>query len=427
MHFKKYILCCLFLCAATATQAAITQATVTIDSNYIKKIKSIADAVGKTLAPDKRTAVYNFKIDSNAKVLALETTEPAAAETLQKALQNAKLQLTVQPTLLPAADLGNKLFAVVSLSVSNNRKEPGHAAEMMTQMIMGTPVQLLKRERGYFLVRSPDNYISWVDRDALALMDEKQLEDWKNTGKLIYKADYGYSFSRPDVNAIRVSDLVKGDIFKLLGQEKGFYKIAYPDQRIAFIPVKEAEDYRRWVNRANPNATQILNTAKTLMGVPYLWGGTSIKGVDCSGFTKVSYFLNGIILPRDASQQALVGEALDIYEADTVNLAKCLKTLLPGDLLFFAAAKGKSPNPRVTHTAIYMGNGQFIQSAGMVRINSMDPAATDYTSQSRTIVSARRMLNSIGSPEIIRIDQHPLYTTVSSHESAGFNLYSVAY
>ena len=144
-----------------------------------------------------------------------------------------------------------------------------------------------------------------------------------------------------------------------------------------------------------------------MLGVPYLWGGTSTKGVDCSGFTKMSYFLNGIVLPRDASQQALVGEKIDIYEDDIVNIDKCIKNLMPGDLLFFASDK---KTLRVTHTGIYIGNGQFIQAAGLVRINSMISGSANYDDfQSRTLVSARRMLNSIGESEITRVDQHPYY------------------
>ena len=147
-----------------------------------------------------------------------------------------------------------------------------------------------------------------------------------------------------------------------------------------------------------------------LNGVPYLWGGTSIKGVDCSGFTKTCYFLNGIIIPRDASQQALVGEKVDIYENDTVDINKCLKNLHAGDLLFFAAGKNRRPNPKITHTAIYMGNGEFIQSAGYVGINSIVSTSENFDSfGSRTLVCARRILNSIGTAEISRVDQHPFY------------------
>ena len=408
MYLQKFLLGCCLILSFISTPVAASQ-----DSTLIAKIKSIADEVGKTIAPDKRTAVFKYQLSAGTvPVINLESTSAAAAEALTNAFSKAGLQVNVQSQPLPAAELGTQLFGVVSLSVANNRKEPGHAAELMTQMLMGTPVELLKKERGYYLVRSPDQYISYVDNGAIAVMDAAAFADWKNARKLVYLADYGHSFSAPDVKSLRVSDLVNGDIFKLLGKEKGFYKIGYPDKRVAYIPVKEAGDYKQWVARPNPNAAQILNTAKTLMGVPYLWGGTSIKGVDCSGFTKTSFFLNGIIIPRDASQQALVGEKVDIYEADTVSLAQCLKNLQPGDLLFFAAAKGKMPNPRITHTAIYMGNGQFIQSAGMVRINSLDPSAPDYeTYYSRTLVSARRMLTAVGKPEITRIDQHNLYAT----------------
>jgi cell wall-associated NlpC family hydrolase len=168
--------------------------------------------------------------------------------------------------------------------------------------------------------------------------------------------------------------------------------------------------YKNWVARPNPSAEDILKNAKMLNGVPYLWGGTSIKGVDCSGFTKTCYFLNGIIIPRDASQQALVGEKVDIYENDTVNINKCLKNLQAGDLLFFAAGKNRRPNPKITHTAIYMGKGEFIQSAGSVGINSIVSTSDIYDSfGSRTLVCARRILNSIGTPEISRVDQHPFY------------------
>jgi cell wall-associated NlpC family hydrolase len=81
--------------------------------------------------------------------------------------------------------------------------------------------------------------------------------------------------------------------------------------------------------------------------------------------------------------------------------------------LFFGGGKNRTSNPRITHTAIYIGNGKFIQSAGMVAINSMIPGSIDYDDyQSRTLVVARRMISAIGSPEISRIDQHPFYNTV---------------
>jgi len=393
-------------------------ASAVLDTVLLKKIKTIAENVGRKEVPDQRTDIFNFEVTGAERPrVELETTLPQALEKLSTAFAKEGLQVDVVGHLLPSAALEGQVYGVVRLSVANNRKNPAHYAEMVTQMILGTPVQILKREKGYSLVRSPDRYISWVETEALAVMDAPGFEQWRRADKLVYTEDYGSAYSRADMTSERVSDLVKGNLLKLLGKEKKFYKVAYPDGRIAFIPLKAAQKYKQWISRPNPDAQQILATAKTLIGTPYLWGGTSMKGVDCSGFTKTSFFLNGVILPRDASQQALIGEPVDICEGDTVSLSKCLKNLQAGDLLFFAAAKGRAVHPRVTHTAIYMGNGEFIQSAGMVRINSMVPSTVDYADfQSRTLVSARRILNEIGSPQITRIDQHELYIQPTNNE-----------
>ncbi|PTT04107.1 hypothetical protein DBR11_00450 [Pedobacter sp. HMWF019] len=413
MQPKSYISFFLLVFLTTSLHASAV-----LDTVLLKKIKTIAENVGRKEVPDQRTDIFNLEVTGTERPrVELETTLPQASERLRTAFAKEGLQVDVVEHLLPSAALNGRVYGVVRLSVANNRKVPAHYAEMVTQMILGTPVQILKMEKGYSLVRSPDRYIAWVETEALAVMDTAGFEQWRRADKLVYTEDYGSAYSRADVTSERVSDLVKGNLLKLLSKEKKFYKVAYPDGRIAFIPLKTAQKYKQWISRPNPDAQQILATAKTLIGTPYLWGGTSMKGVDCSGFTKTSFFLNGIILPRDASQQALIGEPVDIYEADTVSLSKCLKNLRAGDLLFFAAAKGRAAHPRVTHTAIYMGNGEFIQSAGMVRINSMVPSAADYADfQSRTLVSARRILDEIGSPQITRIDQHELYIQPTNNE-----------
>jgi hypothetical protein len=295
--------------------------------------------------------------------------------------------------------------------VTNNRKSPSHSAELVTQLLLGTPVQVLKKEGSYYIVRSPDGYLSYVDPMAIRLMDQQDFQAWRAAPKIIYTSDLGYAYVSPTAGAQRVSDLVKGNILQLLKEEKDYYQVVFPDQRQAFIRKAEAQPYQQWLSQPIPTAAQILGTAKTLMGVPYLWGGTSIKGVDCSGFTRTSYFLNGVVIPRDASQQALVGTAVDILEGEDVSLDKCLKNLRPGDLLFFSSAKRRGiKGGRVTHTAIYMGNMEYIQSAGMVRINSLNPAAANYDSvQGPALVSARRMLTDVGQPQITKVGEHPWY------------------
>ena len=121
------------------------------------------------------------------------------------------------------------------------------------------------------------------------------------------------------------------------------------------------------------------------MGVPYLWGGTSTKGVDCSGFTKTVYSLNGIQLLRNASHQARLGEAVEL-NPELSNLKK-------GDLLFFGSAANDRRPERVTHVGIYLENKRFIHSSGLVRINSLDPKSPVYdVRRHKTLIRVRRYL-----------------------------------
>lgn len=379
------------------------------DSATVNRVKEIASQIQKKYAPDKRTEYFQMRLETEDPLTyAVEVSKYEALNELKALLNKEKIDAILNAQVLPSKGLGDKIYGVANLSVINNRYSPGHASEMATQAILGTPVELLKKERGYYLVRTPDNYLSWTEDAGISAMNKTEFEHWQTTDKIVYTGVYGHAYSEASETSMPVSDLVAGNMLQLLDKTGEFYKVSFPDKRIAYIPVKEAERYDLWEDRPNPKAEQILNTARTLLGVPYLWGGTSTKGVDCSGFTKTSYFLNGIVLPRDASQQALVGQKVDIYENDTVSLPKSLKNLKPGDLLFFA---GDSRTLKVTHTAIYIGNGEFIQAAGLVRINSMLSDAKNYDDyQSRTLVSARRMLTAIGDPEVTRVNRHPYYT-----------------
>ena len=125
------------------------------------------------------------------------------------------------------------------------------------------------------------------------------------------------------------------------------------------------------------------------MGVPYLWGGTSGKLMDCSGFTRTVFLLNGIYLPRDASQQVNVGNLVDTKDG--------FSNLKPGDLLFFGRKATPTSKERITHVGIYIGNEEFIHESGMVQINSFDKSKKNYSHFRYTqFVKAKRIINSAG-------------------------------
>lgn len=368
----------------------------------------LAKEVQKKYAPDKRAIYVNLQIKGDS--VWLESSSPLVLQEFEK-LKPANSSIKYNSVLLPSKALNGLEYGVSNLSVSNNRANPQNAAELMTQMILGTPVKILKKQGGFYLVQTPDLYLSWTDGSAIKPMSKAEFEAWQTAEKVVFVADYGHAFAEDNVTALRVSDLVSGNILQLLAKGKTFTKVAFPDGRLGFVETAKIKPYQDWIKRKNPSAKAILTTAKTLIGVPYLWGGTSVKGVDCSGFTKTAYFLNGVIIPRDASQQALVGELIDVLENDSISVAKCLANLKAGDLLFFSTAKRRGINGgRVSHTAIYMGDGEFIQSAGMVKISSLIPTASNYDAgQSSTLVGARRILTEIGKPEITRVDEHDWY------------------
>lgn len=327
------------------------------------------DTVQQAYAPDKRTVL--FQVKAKGQVLSGETNMPEAKAALVKRLEDHALAYVDSIQVLPAADLAGQLQGVVTLSVANLRTEPKHRAELATQATMGTPVRVWKKEKDWYLVQTPDQYLAWVDASGLALMDAVRYAAWQQGEKLLYTKPYGFAYAGPEMGGATVSDLVYGDVLLLKGQQQGFYQVAFPDGRTAFVPAAEASQYKAWLASRQPTEANLVAAGKQLLGLPYLWGGTSFKGVDCSGFTKTVYFMNGLVLPRDASQQVHMGQLVDT--------SKGWEQLQPGDLLFFGTPATADKPERVVHVGMWIGgNQEFIHAAGRVRINSMNPEAPNF-------------------------------------------------
>jgi cell wall-associated NlpC family hydrolase len=381
-----------------------------IDSTIYKSILKTLDTSKPKFAPDKRTKLLELvKADVKTNSYTIQTTENNVIPFLTKELQNYNAK--IQYRLLPDSSVENKKYGVIILSVANLRTKPGHDEEMATQLLLGTQVDVLQKDRGELRVRTPEGYIAWVPTASVAQMNEEELKDWKESTKLIYTNEFGKSYSEANTQSLRVSDLVYGNILTLVGSEKKFYQVKYPDGRTAYIPKDEASTFEKWLATRQLTAENVLKSAKSMLGLPYLWGGTSVKGVDCSGFTKTAFYMNGYVIPRDASQQVLHGDKIEILGTDgNFDPKIALKNLKPADLLFFAGSKNSNPNARVTHVAIYIGNGEFIHSAGRVRINSMLKEASNYDDfQTRTVVAARRYVG-VTDSQIQPIKENKTYT-----------------
>ena len=342
-------------------------------------------------APDHRTAIFEVKPKPapSGVVLNGKTDQPEAKKALLALLDQKKLGYVDSIMVLPDAKLDQHICGLIDISVANLRTAPEHDAELATQALLGTPVKILESEGGWYRVQTPDHYISWTDDGALTPLTSAQLDSMNKVKKIIFIQAYGFAYSKPDERSLPVSDLVMGCVLRYSQKTQGFYKVYYPDGRTGFVPADAAEDFDNWANKMAASPASLVNTAEHLTGLPYLWGGTSAKGVDCSGFTKTVYLMNGLVLPRDASQQNEVGTVVDSLHHFNV--------LEPGDLLFFGQKASSGSSERIVHVGMWIGNMQFIHSSGDVHISSMDSTQPDFDRYNyQRYIRAKRILDKQG-------------------------------
>jgi cell wall-associated NlpC family hydrolase len=281
-----------------------------------------------------------------------------------------------------AAPLPGEGRSVVAVPLTDVRRDPDPASELVTQALLGTPVQRLAADPGgtWVYVRLPD-YEGWVDHTALVA----------ERGPGVAAAPDQYVRVAPSTALLHVMSpgtasepwmVYAGTTLRRLGKPAdGTVAVALPDGRRATIAAGAVAPLHE--HGGTPGAwPAILATAREFLTTPYLWGGMSRQGIDCSGFVQMIYRVHGYLMPRDANQQfAALPHAVE------------RGTWQPGDLLFF----GKSPE-EITHVGMYIGDNQVIHASGKgptpsVQIQSMDPSAPNYAERLvTTYVGARRVL-----------------------------------
>ena len=289
--------------------------------------------------------------------------------------------------------LNDKKFALAALSVSNMRALPDHTTELVSQVLMGMPLEVFEYKDKFYRVHTPEGYNGWIDLAGLQLLTQQEMEAWRNASRAIFCNIFGYVHAAPVERGEVVSDVVLGDLFEVVSREGEFLQVRLPDGRKGYVRESSCAAFHDWA-RTEPGADAILSFARQMMGFPYLWGGASSKGVDCSGFTKLMFYTQGIILAGDASQQVKYGQPIDISR---------LENLETGDLLFF----GNSAE-RPGHVGIHLGNGDFIHSSGKVHISSIIPGDPKHD-PNRNFVAARRIVTSKVSEGISVVKMHPWY------------------
>jgi len=333
-------------------------------------------------------------------VLTGETTDLNAKNEIIKTLSNNGMSLIDSIVLLPDTIRSKEYMGLVTLSVINLRKEPDHSSELVSQAILGTPVLILKKVKSWILIQTPDKYISWTEASSIRPMTRLELAERNKSERVIYLESTGWLYNSISDNSGVIGDLVGGSIIEKIGESDGYVNLILPDGRKGFVKTEHVMDFTSWKNAVNCTGESVCKVAMTFLGLPYLWGGSSIKGVDCSGFVQAVFFRNGLILSRDASLQALYGSTLDISDG--------YSRLNEGDLLFFGS--DNNGNPRITHVAIYLGNKEYINSSGRVLINSLDSTKINYSDyRLNTLLAAKRIIGAKEEMGIVPVNKHQWY------------------
>lgn len=232
--------------------------------------------------------------------------------------------------------------AITKVSIVPLRKEASDKSEMTSQLLFGECVEILKKDKQWLHVKCLwDGYTGWIDEKQVQAISNKYYEQYI-TNIDTFSSDISYAIIKEDIGFPIV-----------LGSSLPFYdgicsKIE-KDKYIFNGSVICYKDIRDFENAVEKIALKYLHS-------PYLWGGRSPFGIDCSGFTQIVFKLMGISLKRDAYQQIEHGTNVDFVETSRV-----------GDLAFFSNKEGK-----IIHVGIILKNQQIIHASGFVRIDKID-------------------------------------------------------
>lgn len=224
-------------------------------------------------------------------------------------------------------------YGICNLSVVPLRSESSDKSELVSQVLYGEYFKVLEQRKNWSRIRLAfDNYEGWMD-------NKQYLEIPKDVYYKIDSSNFKYS-----------SDLVEF----VQDSKNQLYPIILGSSLNALDELKHSHDGN--VITTKMPKENLIKTASLYLNAPYLWGGKTPFGIDCSGFTQMVYKINGYNLFRDASQQANQGEVLSFIEESE-----------PGDLAFFDNSEGE-----IIHVGIIMENNYIIHAHGCVRIDRLD-------------------------------------------------------
>lgn len=341
----------------------------------VEEIEARLEVLRALHAPDPRLAVWELAVEERYGELHLTgavSTEAALGD-VESLAREAEARASVHR--LPAT-LDGAIRAVAQRSLAHLRAEPRHAAELVSQMILGEEALVLRAEGEWLQVQTADRYVAWAHRGSLvrrvpsdaAEFHARLGERRPPADRWIVTARAARALAEPAPYATPEADLVQGGIVEVAESRGRFVRVVLPDGVAGWLARGDVVPAARLTERFTPSGRAILDHGAQFLGLPYLWGGTSEKGFDCSGFVQRLFGLHGTWLPRDSDQQAAHGERVE-PGPDWSGVAN-------GDLAFFSERE----DGRATHVGILAEGGRMLHtstSRNGVAWDDLGPSARD--------------------------------------------------
>lgn len=341
----------------------------------ITRAQALIESVRAHFAPDPRTAIFDVEVYVRGRSLVFSgaTSVPAAVEALhaQIAALPAGIRVHDEIERLPAAEISAP-HALVTAAIAPMLAAPNITATQLSQGLFSERLTVLREHGAWFHCRAGDGYLGWMHRGYLVRASEVRARGWEVGGGGVRHFSRGAELiGSAGEELMRIPwgapVHLRGNLVLLpQGGQSRFRGSLAPAQQLARL--------------SPPQGASLVETAREWLGTPYLWGGRTPWGADCSGFVQAIFAAHGVALPRDSDLQAQCGRPIEPTAP-----------LRPGDLLFFAEVEG-----RITHVAISLGGTGIIHSAignGGVRIDDLAGGNPLEQELRRLLVRARRVVS----------------------------------